>query len=105
MDRDSVISAIRATAIKVIPPDGHLYLYGSRARGDYRDDSDWDMLLLLNKEIDENADYKNFAYPIMQVGFDLNQYFSIQIYGIKEWQGLSFLPYYKNVEHDKIQII
>lgn len=27
-------------------------LYGSRARGDYREDSDWDILVLTDKEVD-----------------------------------------------------
>ncbi len=32
--------------------DASLILYGSRARGDYREDSDWDVLVLTSKKDD-----------------------------------------------------
>ena len=54
-----------------------LYLYGSRARGDAHEGSDWDLLILLNRPQDENQDFRRISYPIMQVGFDLDQYFSV----------------------------
>ncbi|KJJ85158.1 Nucleotidyltransferase domain protein [Candidatus Omnitrophus magneticus] len=28
-----------------------IFLFGSRARGDFREDSDWDFMVLLNEEI------------------------------------------------------
>ena len=40
MVRNSVIDSIKQVASKVLPKGSVLYLYGSRARGDYRDDSD-----------------------------------------------------------------
>ena len=33
------------------PSDGMAYLFGSRARGDANPDSDWDILLLINKDM------------------------------------------------------
>ncbi len=41
MARNDVIESIRQVANSVLPKGSELYLYGSRARGDYRDDSDW----------------------------------------------------------------
>ena len=34
---------------EVLPGDAQLLFFGSRARGDNRNDSDWDILILLNK--------------------------------------------------------
>ena len=57
MDNQNVYTNLRETAAKVLPPGSSLYLYGSRARGDYHEDSDWDLLILLNKSDIEQSDY------------------------------------------------
>lgn len=48
MDRAQVIDNIKKMAARVLPKGSTLYLYGSQARGDYNDDSDWDLLVLLD---------------------------------------------------------
>ena len=45
-----ILNKIQALGKKIIPDDGHLFLYGSQARGDYNEQSDWDLLILLNKD-------------------------------------------------------
>ncbi|MBQ3833136.1 MAG: nucleotidyltransferase domain-containing protein, partial [Bacteroidales bacterium] len=65
MARNEIIESIRQVANDVLPKGSELYLYGSRARGDYRDDSDWDLLLLLDKQKNEFDDFDKYAYPIM----------------------------------------
>lgn len=44
------IAVIKDLASKIIPKEGHVWLYGSRARGTNTDESDWDLLILLEKE-------------------------------------------------------
>lgn len=39
-------------AICRIASEAHVVLYGSRARGDARDDSDYDLLVLVDREVD-----------------------------------------------------
>ena len=45
MRHSQVIDNIKEVAKKVLPKGSALYLYGSRARGDYHEGSDWDLLL------------------------------------------------------------
>ena len=71
MARNDVIEIIRQVANDVLPKGSELYLYGSRARGDFHDDSDWDLLLLLDKQEKGADDFAKYAYPIMECGFDL----------------------------------
>ena len=54
MERSQVIDNIRQVAARVLPRGSKLYLYGSRARGDYHEDSDLDLLLLLNDKGDSD---------------------------------------------------
>ncbi len=49
MERAEVINSIKDMAKRVLSKGSMLFLYGSRARGDYHEDSDWDLLLLLDK--------------------------------------------------------
>lgn len=104
MSHTEILSQIQRLAKKLLPHDAHLILYGSRARGDFHEGSDWDLLVLLNRP-QEASDFQNIAYPIMGLGFDLGEYFSVQTYSQAEWDALTFLPYYKNVEHDKIVLV
>ena len=102
---NSIQSQIQSLGRKLLPKGSHLLLYGSRARGDNRADSDWDLLVLLNRPQKEDADFKAISYPLMELGFDLGQYFSVHTYSQQEWQKMSYLPFYKNVERDKIQLV
>ena len=104
-DKKSILTRIQTLGQKVLPKGSHLLLYGSRARGDNRADSDWDLLVLLNRPQKEDADFATISYPLMELGFDLGQYFSVHTYSQQEWNKMSFLPFYKNVERDKIQLV
>lgn len=96
-----IIESIRAVATKVLPKGSSLYLYGSRARGDAHEDSDWDLLLLLDKPSVEKDDFKKYSYPIMVNGFDLWQLFSVQTYTKEQWYKGPHAMYYYNVEKEK----
>ena len=104
MSYTDILQQIQQLGRQLLPEDAHLLLYGSRARGDYHEGSDCDLLILLNRP-QKASDFQNIAYPIMELGFDLGEYFSVQTYSQEEWDAMSFLPYYKNVEQDKIVLV
>ncbi|MBR7048251.1 MAG: nucleotidyltransferase domain-containing protein [Prevotella sp.] len=101
MEKAQVIDNIRQVASSVLPRGSKLYLYGSRARGDAREDSDWDLLLLLDQPANDDADFKKYIYPIIERGYDLWQYFSVHTYTKKDWYEGPHALYYFNVEKDK----
>ena len=101
MERTQVIDNIRQVAARVLPKGSTLYLYGSRARGDAHEDSDWDLLLLLNNKGDSDENFRRYAYPIIARGYDLWQSFSVHTYSKDEWYNGPHAMFYYNVEHDK----
>lgn len=105
MTNVNTISAIRALGREILPKGSRLWLYGSHARDDFHEHSDWDILLLVDKDKLSDDDFNQLSYPFIELGVERGQYFSPQMYTKKEWNNMSFLPFYKNVEHDKIEII
>lgn len=47
---DEVLRTIRQKAVSIMPKDAKVILFGSRVRKDAKADSDWDILVLLNKD-------------------------------------------------------
>lgn len=101
----ALIQHIKEKGQKLLPSGSSMLIFGSRARGDNREDSDWDILVLLNKDGRATGkDYDEIGYPLNELfwqhGQDVNTI--IQTYG--EWQQKSFTPFYKNVMQDAIAI-
>ena len=104
MNKATVISNIKEIASKTLPANSSLLLYGSRARGDNRPDSDWDLLILLDKPKLSSTDY-DYGYPFREFGWEIDEEISPHIYTKKQWDEWTFLPFRKNVEHDKIVLV
>ena len=101
----NIQSRIQALGQKVLPKGSSLWLYGSRARGDNRVDSDWDLVVLVDKDKQQLQDFTNYAYPFMEMGWELGAEINPMLYTRKEWSQRYFTPFYKNVEHDKIILV
>ena len=93
------------TLKRQILPNETMILFGSQARGDAREDSDWDLLVLLNKEKRNYIeDYGNYAYPFAELGLKYDTLISTIIHTKKDWESRpSILKY--NVEREGIEII
>jgi len=88
-----------------ILPNEKVILFGSQARGDARPDSDWDLLVLLNKEKRSfSEDYDQYGYPFSEIGDKYGTYVSTKIYTKKDWDSHPSLLKY-NVEREGIEII
>ena len=84
-------------------PNDRMILFGSQARGDARPDSDWDLLVLLNKEKKEKSD-EDKAFEFVLMGWDYETYLSIKIHTKEQWEKGKMFPFYKNVVNEGIEI-
>ena len=102
---NQVLTAIRETLATHLPKGGRALLYGSQARGDARPDSDWDILIILDKERLEPSDYDEVSYPLTTLGWDLGEQSHPIMYTLKEWLANAITPFYKHVEQEGLSLI
>ena len=105
MTTRAALTRIKQTAASTIPKGGRAILYGSRARGDARKDSDWDILIILDKDTLDQSDYDNVSYPFVLLGCDLGQEINPIMYTTKEWESSRITPFYENVTRDGIVLV
>lgn len=105
MRKDNVIDKLRSVAVSVIPQGGKVILYGSRARGDAKNNSDWDLLVLLDKDALVQTDYDNVSYPFVLLGCELGEEINPILYTNKEWEKYKVTPFYQNVKREGINLI
>jgi predicted nucleotidyltransferase len=88
-----------------IMPNEKVILFGSQARGDAKPDSDWDLLVLVDKEKRNFIeDYDKYGYPFSKIGDEHGTYVSVKVYPKKEWESHPSLLKY-NVEREGIEIV
>lgn len=102
MEQEQVIQRITELGKRILPESASLWLYGSRARGDARPDSDYDLLILLDKDSLTCRDYDLYTYPLCELGVDIDAEINPHIYPRKDWSSWRYSPFYKNVEQDKM---
>ena len=105
MTKRMTMSRIRRTAAQTIPAGGKAILYGSQARGDAHKGSDWDVLILLDKDHLEQSDYDEVSYPFVLLGCDMGEEINPIMYARKEWESYKITPFYENVVRDGIDLV
>ena len=83
---------------------GKALLFGSRARGDARSDSDWDLLILLDKQKIVQDDLDSVSYPIRELGWEIGEQVNPILFTTGEWLGKASTPFYKNVMAEGIEL-
>lgn len=102
--RQNIIQAIAQKAKEITPKGSEVILFGSQARGDAHEDSDWDVLILLDKDRVTGDDIDNYSYPLWEMGLDYHESINTILYTKKDWQRNSYTPFYKNVTQDGIML-
>lgn len=79
------------------------YLFGSRARGDFRPDSDWDILILVDDNQVTNEIEDKFREDLYDIELESGQIISTLIYPKDYWKSrMIYSPLFKNVTREGI---
>jgi uncharacterized protein len=95
--QQNILSRIKGIVLSQ-EPSAKIYLYSSRAHGTMRSDSDWDLLILLNKEKITLDVERNVTYPLYDLEFEIGEVITPLVFSEKEWNSKHrFTPFYSNV--------
>ncbi len=84
--------------VKEKDPSAKIYLYGSRSRGNSKSESDWDLLILLNRDEISLDLEREITYPLYDLEFETGEIISPMLYTENEWNTkYSITPFYRNV--------
>lgn len=85
-----------------VEPDATVILYGSYARGEEREDSDIDLLILVDKNVDYERE-KNIRYPLFDLAYETGFIISPVVHSKETWEKkYKITPFYENIQHDGI---
>ena len=87
-----------------IDPNANVILYGSRARGNERHDSDWDILILTDYPANLEVERK-FRNELYDLELETGESFSVFVYSKFDWQTKQKItPYYQSVTAEGINL-
>ena len=104
MNRDVLLAQVKR-AVHEIEPDAEIILYGSRARGDAQPDSDWDLLVLLDGNVDWKRKEK-ISHRLLEVELEYNEVLLPIVNSRKEWNSPRYqaMPFHENVTREGIRL-
>jgi len=101
---ESLILSKIKTVVHSIEPEAQIILFGSRARGEARNDSDWDILILSKKESDLYVEQK-FRHALFDIELEYSISISVFVKNQPEWESkYSVTPLFQNISKEGIRV-
>jgi predicted nucleotidyltransferase len=102
MNRKELISSVKAT-VRSIDPLARVILFGSRARGDNNNFSDWDFLVLVSQEANERLK-SQIRDSLIDIELEVGQVISTVIYSQDQWPNYQITPLFQNIEKEGLEV-
>jgi predicted nucleotidyltransferase len=91
--------------IKRTDSSAEVILFGSRARGQAEDESDWDILILIDKPKKDRSVEQKYRDELFKLELELGESISTLIYSKSDWESkYLFSSLYLNVKEEGIRI-
>lgn len=101
-DKSHILQLIKASVLST-EPSATVILYGSYARGDFREDSDIDILVLVDKEKLSFEDKQKIIYPLYDIELETGKIISPLVFSKDYWKTKHRVnPFYENVNKEGI---
>lgn len=103
MDNRKEILALVKSAVLEADSKAEVILFGSRARNDSSNASDWDFLILTENEA-TGVLKKKVRQRLYDVELETDQVISSVIYSKKNWDNFKITPLYHAIQNDGVLI-
>ena len=102
--KQHIIQLIRQK-VNELDSTAEVILYGSRARGDNKRDSDWDVMILLNRKNVDKKIEQTFRHHLLDIELEIGVPISVFVYSKSDWEGkYSITPLFKSIKKEGILI-
>ena len=91
------------SALKEIDPSAEIILYGSRARGDADPESDYDLLILTDGDVNLKKE-DLFRRQLFPIEIEAGAVFTVILLSRKEWNSPLYraMPFCQNIKRDGV---
>lgn len=101
-ETSNIISKKIKAEVKGLDPEAEVILFGSRARGEAHEDSDWDMLILTERPVTLKVE-QAFRHKLFELELEFDQSISVFVYSKSDWNGKHrSTPLYHNIQAEGI---
>ncbi len=104
MNRKELLDKVRQN-ILASEPDAKIILYGSRSRGDWQPDSDWDFLILLDGIVNDRR-IDRIRHSLYETEWESGEVISSIVRNFSEWNSNLYqaMPFHQRIEQEGIYI-
>lgn len=105
-EREDYILKLISNTIKKRDSNAEVILFGSRARGTAHSESDWDLLILLNRENVPMKVEQEFRHSLIDIELETGEAFSTFVFSKNEWENKHWMtPFYASIKEEGKRII
>jgi predicted nucleotidyltransferase len=103
--KEKHIIQIISNRIKELDPDAEIILYGSHARGRANKDSDWDILILLDKQNVTLTTEQKYRHYLLDVEMEIGQPISVFVRSKRVWKKkYRVTSFYQNIKSEGVRV-
>ena len=102
--KDNYIAKQIKDSISIIDSKAQVIVFGSRARGDAKRESDWDILILTDYPVSTDIE-RSFRNNLFDLEIETGEVFSTFVYQKKDWDTRhKVTPLYKNIKKEGVRL-
>ena len=104
-EREVHITKMISSRIKQKDPGAVVILFGSHARGQANNESDWDILILIDKPKKNRIVEEKYRDEMFHLELELGEPISTFVYSKNDWETrFVYTPLYQNIKQEGIEL-
>jgi uncharacterized protein len=97
-----ITSKVKQT-VKEFDPNAEVILFGSRARGDNKKDSDWDFLILTDKAAQDKT-INDLKFNIFKIVIEIKNHIFPLVENKADWKNIEVTEIFQNIKSEGLAV-